>query len=114
MENKTGKFSFVVPADSPIEADRGQKQEREYTFTEVSNEKEAQEVITQKEWSLINLVNDKLKSSARANAYQSALSPHKPKTVSDEDIVERMVRDFIRLRVPESTAREMVAAATAK
>lgn len=113
MENKVEKFTFTVPSDSPVESERGTKQERTYTYQVCDNETEAQEVIASKKWSIVNLVNDRLKSSARANAYQTALAPHKPSTVSEDDIVERMVRDFVRLGVPESSAREMVAAATA-
>jgi len=113
METKTGKFTFEVPSNSPVESERGQKQERTFEYSEASNENEASKVIANKNWSLITLVNDKLRSSARANAYQNALAPHKPSQVSEEDIQERMVRDFVRLGVSESSAREMVAAAVA-
>jgi hypothetical protein len=36
--------------------------------------------------------------------------PYRPSEVSQDDIVERMVRDYIRIGVSEETARKQVAA----
>jgi hypothetical protein len=56
------------------------------------------------------MVNDNLKANARSNAYQAALLPYRPSEVSAEDIKERMIRDYIRLGIPEDTARKQVEA----
>ena len=74
------------------------------------NENEAQNVVTEKKWSLVGMVNDILKANARSNAYQAALLPYRPSEVSPEDIKERMIRDYIRLGIPEDTARKQVEA----
>lgn len=66
--------------------------------------------MTDKKLSLLEMVNDKLKANARSNAYQAALLPYRPSEVSPEDIKERMVRDYIRLGVPEAMARAQVEA----
>lgn len=108
MKQESAKFTFTVPSDSPVEAERGQKQERIFSFPQVETDTEAADILTAKKWTLGSLVNDALKSGARANAYQAALAPHKPSEVSPEDIMERMVRDYIRLGVSEEIARKQV------
>lgn len=104
-ETKVGKFSFKVPEGHP---EAGKKIEKSFEYNEVATEAEANEVMTTKKWKLIDLVNDNLKTAARSNAYQAALMPYKPSEVSPEDIMERMVRDFIRLGIPEDIARKQV------
>lgn len=54
------------------------------------------------------MVNDNLKANARSNAYQAALLPYRPSEVSPAEIQERMVRDYIRLGIPEDVARAQV------
>jgi hypothetical protein len=49
-----------------------------------------------------------LKANARSNAYQAALLPYRPSEVTPDEIKERMVRDYIRLGVPEDAARKQV------
>lgn len=108
MKTLVGKFTFKVPDDSPVEAERGKKVEKAFDYKETESEAEAQAVMAEKKWSLKDMVDEALKANARSNAYQSALLPHKPSEVPQEDIVERMVRDYIRLGVPEAIARVQV------
>lgn len=107
MKSLVGKFSFKVPEGH---ADAGKKVEKSFDYSEVETVDEANQVITDKKWSLQDLVNDTIKANARSNAYQSALLPYRPSEVSQEDIVERMVRDYIRLGITEENARKQVTA----
>ncbi len=107
MKDLTGKFSFKVPEDSKHE-DAGKTINRTFEYVEVENEKEAIDYITKKEWNVVDLVNEKIKTGARANAYQSAIIVYKPSDVSAEDIMERMVRDYVRLGIAEDVARAQV------
>lgn len=107
MTTDAGKFSFKVPEGHP---EQGKKIEKTFEYNVCDDDNDAQTVLTEKGWSLKDLVNDRLKSSARSNAYQAALMPYRPSEVSEEDIVERMVRDFIRIGVDEETARAQVSA----
>ncbi len=105
MQTKTGKFTFAIPEGHP---QAGEKVEKTFEYQVCDNVEEASSVITNKKWSVVELVNDNLKANARSNAYQAALLPYRPSEVSPEDIKERMVRDYIRLGVPEDTARAQV------
>jgi len=108
MKREVAKFTFTVPENSPVEAERGQKQEKPFEFVVAETLEEAAKILEEKKWNLVSLVNDNLKANARANAYQAALAPHRPSEVSPEDIKERMIRDFIRLGVSEDMARKQV------
>ena len=108
MKTLVGKFTFKVPEDSPVESERGKKVEKAFDYKETESEAEAQQVMTEKKWSLKEMVDETLKANARSNAYQSALLPHKPSEVPQEDIKERMIRDYIRLGIPENVARAQV------
>lgn len=107
MMTKVGKFTFAIPDGHP---QAGEKIEKTFDYKECSSDTEAQTVLTEKKWSLMGLVNDSLKANARSNAYQAALLPYRPSEVSPDEIKERMVRDYIRLGVPEDTARKQVEA----
>ncbi len=107
MQNKTGKFTFAIP-DGHAQA--GEKVEKTFEYKVCDNDTEAQQVIAEKKWSIVGMVNDNLKANARSNAYQAALLPYRPSEVSPEEIQERMVRDYIRLGIPEDTARKQVEA----
>jgi hypothetical protein len=107
MKTLVGKFSFAVP-DGHAQA--GEKIEKAFEFKQVDTESEAEEVMADKKWKLIDMINDNLKANARSNAYQAALLPYRPSEVSAEDIKERMIRDYIRLGIPEDTARKQVEA----
>ena len=108
MKTLVGKFTFKVPDDSPVESERGKKVEKAFEYRETESDVEAQAVMTEKKWSLKDMVDEALKANARSNAYQSALLPHKPSEVPQEDIKERMIRDYIRLGIPENIARAQV------
>lgn len=105
MKTSVGKFSFKVPEGH---ADAGKKIEKGFEYGETENEHEAKQVMTEKKWSLMDMVNETLKANARSNAYQSALLPYRPSEVSADEIKERMVRDYIRLGIAEDVARKQV------
>lgn len=107
METKVGKFSFAIP-DGHAQA--GEKIEKTFDYQVCNTEAEANSVIAEKKWSVVALVNDNLKANARSNAYQAALLPYRPSEVTPEEIQERMIRDYIRLGIPEDTARKQVTA----
>lgn len=107
MQTKVGKFSFSIPEGH---AQAGEKLEKSFEYQLCDNDSEATAVVTEKKWSVVGMVNDILKANARSNAYQAALLPYRPSEVSAEDIKERMIRDYIRLGIPEDTARKQVEA----
>lgn len=111
MITKTGKFNFTVPQSSPVESERGEKSERSFEYEQVETDSEVSQYLESHKTTVIDIIRDLQKSNARANAYQAALAPHKVSEVSQEDIVERMVRDYIRLGIAESVARNMVLSA---
>jgi hypothetical protein len=107
MQTKIGKFTFAIPDGHP---QAGEKVEKTFEHKVCDNETEALSVIAEKKWSIVALVNDNLKANSRSNAYQAALLPYRPSEVSPDEIKERMVRDYIRLGIPEDTARKQVEA----
>jgi len=107
MQTKSAKFSFAIPEDHP---QAGDKVEKSFDYKVCDNLDEANAVIAEKKWSVVAMVNDNLKANARSSSYQAALLPYRPSEVSAEDIQERMVRDYIRLGVPEEVARKQVSA----
>lgn len=107
MKSIVGKFSFAVPEGH---AQAGDKIEKTFDYSQVETEAEAAKVIADKKWNIVTMVNDNLKQNARSNAYQAALLPYRPSEVTPEDIKERMIRDYIRLGIPEDTARKQVEA----
>lgn len=107
METKVGKFTFSIPDGHP---QAGEKVEKTFEYQVCQTEVEATEVLTSKKWNIVGMVNDNLKANARSNAYQAALLPYRPSEVSPDEIKERMIRDYIRLGIPEDTARKQVEA----
>lgn len=107
METKVGKFSFAVPEGH---SQAGDKIEKTFDYQVCNTQAEAESVIAEKKWNVVSMVNDVLKANARSNAYQAALLPYRPSEVSAEDIKERMIRDYIRLGIPEAAARNQVEA----
>ena len=107
VKTNVGKFSFAIPETHP---EAGKKIEKAFEYQECETQAEAESVISEKKWNVVNMVNDVLKANARSNAYQAALLPYRPSEVSAEDIKERMIRDYIRLGIPEDTARKQVEA----
>ena len=102
MKSLAGKFTFAVPEGH---AQAGEKIEKAFEYKQVENETEAQAVLTEKKWSIVDMVNDTLRANARSNAYQAALLPYRPSEVTPDEIKERIIRDFIRLGMPEDAAR---------
>ena len=107
MKNLTGNFSFAIPEGHP---EAGNKVAKTFEYQVCESTDEASQVIAEKKWNIVTMVNDNLKANARSNAYQSALLPYKPSEVSPADIQERMIRDYIRLGIPEDVARKQVEA----
>lgn len=107
METKVGKFTFAIP-DGHAQA--GEKVEKTFDYKVCNTDAEATAMLAEKKWSLQGLVNDSLKANARSNAYQAALLPYRPSEVTPDEIKERMIRDYIRLGIPEDTARKQVEA----
>lgn len=105
MEKKVGKFTFAIPEGH---SQAGEKVEKAFEYEQATSEDEARKVLADKELSVMELVNDKLKQNARSNAYQAALLPYRPSEVPPEDIKERMIRDYIRLGIAEDIARKQV------
>lgn len=105
METLVGKFTFAIPEGHP---QAGDKIEKTFEYRKCSNVEEATSVIAEKKWDITSMVNDVLKANARSNAYQAALLPYRPSEVTPDEIKERMVRDYIRLGVPEDAARKQV------
>jgi len=113
METKVGKFTFAVPGTPGEEGshpDAGKKIEKPFEYQVCNTLEEAQEVLASRKWNVVDMVNDVLKANARSNAYQAALLPYKPSEVTPDEIAERMVRDYIRMGIPEEAARAQIAA----
>lgn len=113
---ETDTLTFTTPEDSVKEdAKPGAKYDKPFTYRVVEDEEQAKALIAEKgeKWSLVELVNRKLKADARSNAYQTEVLTHKPlsSTVSVDEIKERLVKDFMRAgegRITESMARAQV------
>lgn len=115
------EFTFTVPKDSPTEA--GVKKTGSFTYLDAKNDHEAAQTIKTESskqaagggpakgangWRLTSLVNQKLFDMARAAAYQKALTPYRPTTLSPEQMQEAAVTTLIRIGIPEAKARETV------
>jgi len=100
------EFTFTVPAEHP---EAGTEITKSFEYFECETDEEIKEVMERKKLSLYKLVNDKLKSDARSNAYQTATLPYKTTELTKEEITEKMVRDYIRMGNSEEKARRRVA-----
>jgi len=103
--NKSEVFTITVPAGHP---DAGKEIEKTFEYLECQTVEEAQAVIEEKKWSLLDMVNKTLKANARSSAYQSALAVYKPSEMSPEEAKERMVRAAVRQGATEENARKMI------
>jgi hypothetical protein len=112
VKTEVGKFSFKVTTEG--HPDFGKKIEKAFEYKVCENRAEAEQVMADKKWDFTDMVNDNLKENARSNAYQSATLVYKPSEVPQEDIKERMVRDYIRMGKTEERARQLVEAALAE
>lgn len=118
MKTQVGKFKFTVPSDAVTpdgqpHPEAGKKLEKPYEYSQVETDDEANAILAKKEMTLQDIVNERLKENAKSSAYQSTLLLYKPSKVSEDDIVERMVRDYIRLGASEELARAQVKAVLA-
>jgi hypothetical protein len=113
VKTLVGKFTFKIPGtkgEPGAHAQAGEKIEKAFEYQETETLDEANSVIVDKKWNVKDMVDETLKANARSNAYQAALLPYRPSEVSQDEIVERMVRDYIRLGLPEAAARAQVKA----
>ena|SRR5215471_3702001 len=111
MNTKVGQFSFKIPTPEPGQPERpdaGKKVEKAFEYQECETLDEAMAVIAEKKWDVKDMVNETLKANARSNAYQAALLPYRPSEVSQDDIKERIIRDYIRSGFSEEVARAQV------
>lgn len=110
-KTEVGKFSFKVPGvkgEEGAHAQAGEKINKTFEYQVLSTEDEARKVMEGKKWTLLDLVNEELKSSARSNSYQSATVVYKPTEVSADQIRQRMINDYIRSGASEDFAKQMV------
>lgn len=105
-----GKFSFKVPDGHP---EQGREIKKTFSYAKCVDDKQAVATLNERKWKLRDIINDKIKASARSNSYQNALMPYRPSEVSQEDIRARMIRDLIRSKVPEALAIKTIDAALA-
>lgn len=105
MNEKVGNFTFKVPEGHP---EVGKKIEGTFPYTECVDEDEAlAELASRPKLTILSLVNEYLKTSGRANAYQAAVIPYR-ETVSPEKVQDRMVKDMIRLGMSREAAQNQV------
>ena len=104
----TGAFSFKVPEGHP---EQGNKIDKTFDYIECIDDRQAVAMLDERKWKLRELINDKLKASARSNSYQNALMPYRPSEVSQADIRSRLIRDLVRSGVPETIAITTINAA---
>lgn len=113
--NKSETFTYTVPANATLpngepHPDAGKEIEKSFDFLEVQDADEANAVIAEKKWSLVDMVNKTLKANARSSAYQSALAVYKPSEMTPEEAKERMIRAAVRQGASEENARKMIEA----
>lgn len=108
MVNKSDDYTVTVPADSPVVDMRGKKLTGKYEFQAVEESDDLDKVLESKEWTLADLINEKLQKLAYSRAVQAALAPHKPSKLSVDEAKEKMVRASMAQGVPEALARATV------
>ena len=100
-------LTFTVPKNTQYEgATPGDESEHKFNYRIVENEEQANKVITEKEWDLVELVNRKLKGDARAAVYQRELNKHKPITTTKtpEQLRDSLIRMYIAAGVSRDVA----------
>lgn len=105
MVTKEATFTFKIPEGNQNE---GVKVTKSFQYTETESDQEAVKVISDKKWSLKDLVDEALKTNARSNAYQNALAPYRPTERTPEQIRADLIRDFIRSGKSEAQATRLV------
>ena len=106
-EMKVGKFSFKIAEPHP---EAGKKIEKAFEYQELTSEVDAQLVMDEKKWKLLDLVNDNLKSNARANAYQNETAKYKPANKTPDEAMEAMIRQGVQQGGNEDVVRARITA----
>jgi len=110
-------LTYTVPAKDKLKPEQqhmaGKKVSKDFAFAQVVNADEATQVMEIKGLSVVDYVNDYLKSNARSSCYQSTAALYKESKLSAEEILERSVRDMIRGGIPEDIARAAMEGAKA-
>lgn len=99
---ETDTLTFTVPKNTTKDgATAGDESELSFSYKQVDTDELATKILEAKKWSVVDLVNRKLKADARSNRYQAEMLHHKPVTlnvnVSVAQVKERMAKDFQRL-----------------
>ena len=92
------KLTFTVPKNTQLEgATPGDESEHSFNYTIVETPEQAQAIMSEKEWDIVELVNRKLKADARAAVYQRELNKHKPiaTTKTQAQLFEQFVRTLM-------------------
>lgn len=107
MQVGEGHFKFEVPEPHEL---AGEEKKGSFTYEVCDNEQEAVKTLKDREWGLVKVINDKLRQTARSNAYQNALAPYRPQseTVTPAVIKARMIRDYIRMGIDETVAAKQI------
>ena len=100
------KEAFGQKFDPPIKFSYTWKNVQESELTAITDEKFRTE--------LLESVNTVRQNSARQNAYQLAIAPIKPDTMTPEQRIELAVRNLVMAGVPEELARQSIAAMQTK
>jgi len=111
LKEFTSTLSYTIPAEGvreEMKSRSGEKIERNFLFGQVDSEEQAKAVMAARKWSVIDYVNGELKGNARSSCYQTTSALYKESKVSSDDIMERAIKDLIRLGVPEDLARATV------
>jgi hypothetical protein len=102
-------LTFTVPKNTQLEgATAGDEEEFKFNYRIVEDEAQANKVIAEKEWDLVELVNRKLKADARAAVYQRELNKHKPITTTKTP--EQLRASLVRMYMAAGVSREVAIA----
>lgn len=98
LKTDSDTLKFKIPSSHADALDeKGNPVEKTVTFEfpVCSSEEEANEVIAFKKWNIVDIVNDILKTQARANKYQSATAVYR-QTLTLDEMADRVFRDLMR------------------
>ena len=104
-------LSYTIPSEGVREEMKhraGEKVNKTFVYGQVETEEQAKAVMAARDMSVIDYVNDTLKSNARSSCYQTTAALYKESKVTAEQIQERAIKDLIRVGVPEDVARATV------
>lgn len=113
LKEFTSTLTYTIPSEGvreEMKARSGEKIDRKFLFGQVDSEEQAKAVMAAKDWSVIDYVNGELKGNARSSCYQTTSALYKESKVTAEQIMERSIKDLIRLGVTEDIARATIEA----